>query len=320
MAEKTQKDINLKKATEAAITTIIDNYIDVLLPSNDRVERAPLVKGNVRRPPLLAEHGFSVFVEVIGDDTSHRVLMDFGVSNIGVPHNLNALDIDIDTIEAFVISHGHHDHVGAIAEVLGGLSIKPRPVVVHPDALISTRFRKLPDGKKIPIPGLKKGIIEKTGNKVIDGRSPVLLASDYLLALGEIPRVNNFEKGLPSAYYEKNGGIYKDPIMDDKGIVIDVKDKGLVVISGCGHSGIINTIRYAQSITGVDRIYCVMGGFHLSGSYFETIIPRTIEEMRKINPEVIVPCHCTGWKATQEFEKVFPEAFVLNASGTTIHL
>jgi 7,8-dihydropterin-6-yl-methyl-4-(beta-D-ribofuranosyl)aminobenzene 5'-phosphate synthase len=319
MTDKSQKNINLKKVTNATVTTIIDNYIDVLLPSSDRVERAPLVKGNLRRPPLLAEHGFSVLVKAIGDDT-HKILMDFGISNIGVPHNLHVLDIDIDTIEAFVVSHGHHDHVGSIAEVLGGLSKKPRPIVVHPDAFISTRFRKSPDGKKIPIPGLKKGIIEETGNKVIEGRSPVLLASGYLLALGEIPRANDFEKGMPSAYYEKNGKIYKDYIMDDKGIVLDVKNKGLVVISGCGHSGIINTIRHAQRITGVDKIYCVMGGFHLSGPFFETIIPRTIEEMEKINPEVIVPCHCTGLKAAQKFEKVFPKAFVLNASGTTIHL
>jgi len=320
MSSKTQEGMNLKKATKATVTTIIDNYIDVLLPSNDRVKRAPLAKGNVRRPPLLAEHGFSVLVEVVGDSAAHTILMDFGVSNIGVPHNLKVLEIDLDRIEAFVVSHGHHDHIGAIVEVLGALSKKPRPVVVHPDAFLSTRFHKFPDGKEVPIPGLKKGIIEETGNKVIDGRYPVLLASDYLLAFGEIPRINDFEKGMPSAYYEKGGEIYKDHIMDDKGIVLDIKDKGLVVISGCGHSGIINTIRHAQSMTGVDKIYCVMGGFHLIGNIGEAIIKRTIEEMEKINPEVIVPCHCTGLKAIQEFEKAFPEAFVLNASGTTICL
>jgi 7,8-dihydropterin-6-yl-methyl-4-(beta-D-ribofuranosyl)aminobenzene 5'-phosphate synthase len=320
MASKTQESLNLKKATMAKVTTIIDNYIDVLLPSSNRVERAPLTRRNVRMPPLLAEHGFSVLVEVFRNSELHTILMDFGISKIGVPNNLKVLEIDLDKIEAFVISHGHHDHVGAIVEVLGELSKKPRPVVVHPDAFLSTRFHKFPDGKEVPIPGLRKGVIEETGNETIDGRPPVLLASDYILALGEIPRVNDFEKGMPSAYYEKGGEIYKDNIMDDKGIVLNIKDKGLVVITGCGHAGIINTLRYAQSMTGVDKIYCVMGGFHLIGNIGEAIIRRTIEEMEKINPEVIVPCHCTGLKATQEFEKVFPEAFVLNASGTTIHL
>jgi 7,8-dihydropterin-6-yl-methyl-4-(beta-D-ribofuranosyl)aminobenzene 5'-phosphate synthase len=320
MSRKTQKRIVLKKAAETTITTIIDNYIETLLPSNERVKRAPLTKGNVRRHPLLAEHGFSVLVELVGDSTPHSVLMDFGVSNIGVPHNIKVLEIDLDKIEAFVVSHGHHDHVGAVAEVLGALSRKPRPVVVHPDAFMNTRFHKFADGKEVPIPCLKKGVIEETGNETIDGTSPVLLASDYILALGEIPRVNDFEKGMPSAYYEKGGKILKDHIMDDKGIVLDIKDKGLVVITGCGHAGIINTLRHAQRVTGVERIYSVIGGFHLIGNIGEAIIKRTIEEMKKIDPEVIVPCHCTGLKAIQAFEKAFPEAFVLNASGTTIHL
>jgi len=104
------------------------------------------------------------------------------------------------------------------------------------------------------------------------------------------------------------------------GIVLDIKEKGLAVITGCGHSGIINTIHYAQELTGVDKIYCVMGGFHLIGNIGEALIERTIEEMKQFDPEIIVPCHCTGLKAMQKFEKVFPEAFVLNASGTKIHL
>jgi 7,8-dihydropterin-6-yl-methyl-4-(beta-D-ribofuranosyl)aminobenzene 5'-phosphate synthase len=319
MTHKTSDTVPLKKATGAKITTIIDNYIETLLPSSERVERAPLTKGNVRRPPLLAEHGFSVLVEVKKDSTSHKVLMDFGVSNIGVPHNLKILEIDLDSIEAFVLSHGHHDHVGAIAEVLSTLT-KPRPVVVHPDAFLSTRFHKFSDGRKVPIPCLKKGIIEESGNEVIDGKSPVLIASDYVLVMGEIPRVNDFEKGMPSAYYEKGGEIYKDHIMDDKGLVLDIEGKGLVVITGCGHSGIINTLHHAQDLTGVERIAAVIGGFHLIGNMGEAITDRTIEEMNKFDPEIIVPCHCTGLKAIQKFENAFPDAFVLNASGTTIHI
>jgi len=271
-------------------------------------------------PPLLAEHGLSALLEVFGNSEAHSILMDFGISRIGVPHNLKVLEIDLDKIEAFVSSHGHHDHVGAIVEVLSPLSRKPRPVVVHPDAFISTRFRTLPDGKKVPIPGLKKGLVEETGNEVIDGRSPVLLTSDYVLALGEIPRITDFEKGIPTAFYEQGGEILKDLIRDDTGIVLDIKGKGLVVISGCAHSGIINTVRHAQEITGVEEIFCVMGGFHLAGPNGEQVTERTIEEMKKINPEIIVPCHCTGFTAVHEFEKAFPKAFVLNASGTKINL
>lgn len=320
MTGKIQEGIKLKKATRAIITTIIDNYTDVLLPSTDRVKRAPVIRNNVRTPPLLAEHGLSVLVEVFGNSQPHSILMDFGISRIGVPHNLKVLEVDLDRIEAFVISHGHHDHVGAIVEVLGRLSSKPRPVVVHPDAFIGTRFRQSPDGKKVPIPGLEKGLIEETGNQVIDGRSPVLLASDYVLALGEIPRITDFERGIPTAFYEQGGEIYKDLIMDDTGIVLDIKGKGLVVISGCAHAGIINTVRHAQEITGVEEVFCIMGGFHLAGPNGEHVTGRTVEEIKKFNPEIIAPCHCTGPKAIHEFEKAFPKAFVLNASGTKIFL
>jgi 7,8-dihydropterin-6-yl-methyl-4-(beta-D-ribofuranosyl)aminobenzene 5'-phosphate synthase len=316
----TREDFSLKKATGADITTIIDNYTETLLPSSETVKRAPLSKDGIRRPPLLAEHGLSMLVEVTGDSEQHAVLMDFGVSQIGVPHNIEVLEINLDNVDAFVVSHGHRDHVGSISEILNSLQRKPRPVVVHPDACLSTRFHLFPDGTQVPIPCLEKGLIEETGNESIDGRSSVLLANEYVLALGEIPRMNDFEKGMPSAYYEKEGKIVKDDILDDKGIVLHIEDKGLVVLTGCGHSGVINTIRYAQELTGVEKVYCVMGGFHLIGNVGEAVIERTVEEMKKIDPDVIVPAHCTGLKASHEFEKAFPQAFVLNAVGTTIHL
>ena len=315
-----ENKIDLKKASKAVVTTVIENYTEALLPSSDKVERAALAKDGVRKPPLLAEHGLSILVEVADGSDRHTVLMDFGGSKIGVPHNIKVLEIDVNEIEAFVVSHGHHDHVGAIFEILNSLQKKPRPVVVHPDAFLNPRFHKFPDGRQVPIPCIKEGIIEETGNEMVEARSPVLIADDYVLALGQIPRVNDFEKGMPSAYYEKDGEIYKDDIMDDMGIVLDIKDKGLAVITGCGHSGIINTIRYAQEITGVDKVYCVMGGFHLIGNIGEAVIERTIEEMKQSDPEIIVPMHCTGLKAMHKFEEVFPEAFVLNASGSKIKL
>jgi 7,8-dihydropterin-6-yl-methyl-4-(beta-D-ribofuranosyl)aminobenzene 5'-phosphate synthase len=312
--------IKLKKASNVSVRTIIENYTQSLLPSNGRVERAKLAKDGVRKPPLLAEHGLSLLIDVCDGPEQHYVLMDFGGSKIGVPHNLEILEIDVNEIEAFVISHGHHDHVGSIFEILSSLKNKPRPVVVHPDAFLQTRFHKFPDGRRVPIPGLKESVIEETGNEMILAESPTLLAGDYVLATGQIPMTNDFEKGVPTAFYEKDGKEYKDHISDDMAVILDVKDKGLVVITGCGHAGVINTIRYAKEITGAEKIYGVIGGFHLIGNMGEAIIERTIEEMKKFDPEIIVPSHCTGLKAIQEFEKNFPAAFVLNASGTKVRL
>jgi 7,8-dihydropterin-6-yl-methyl-4-(beta-D-ribofuranosyl)aminobenzene 5'-phosphate synthase len=315
-----EQKIRLKKASNVSVTTVIENYTQSLLPSNESVERASLVKNGVRKPPLLAEHGLSLIIDVCNDSERHSVLMDFGGSKVGVPHNLEILEIDVNEIEAFVISHGHHDHVGAIFEILNSLKNKPRPVVVHPDAFLQTRFHKFPDGRRVPIPGPKEGIIEETGNEMILAKSPTLLAGDYVLATGQIPMINDFEKGVPTAFYEKDGKEYKDHIPDDMAVVLDVEDKGLVVITGCGHAGVINTIRYAKEITGAEKIYGVIGGFHLIGNRGEAIIEKTIEEMKKFDPEIIVPSHCTGLKAIYEFEKTFPDAFVLNASGTKVSL
>lgn len=140
------------------------------------------------------------------------------------------------------------------------------------------------------------------------------------MVTGEVERVTPFEKGLPNAVLERDGKIEKDPIVDDQALVIHLKGKGLVVIAGCSHAGIINTILYAQNLTGTERVHTILGGFHLSGPYFEKIIEQTIGELKRINPEVLVPMHCTGWKAIQRMSQEFPDAFVLNSVGSMITL
>ena len=109
-----------------------------------------------------------------------------------------------------------------------------------------------------------------------------------------------------------------DPlIQDDQCVVLNVRERGLVVLTGCGHSGIINSLNYAKELTGVERIYAVMGGMHLSGALFEPIIPRTIGELERLRPEFLVPCHCTGVKATNEILRTMPNTFIQNSVGTT---
>ena len=105
-----------------------------------------------------------------------------------------------------------------------------------------------------------------------------------------------------------------------RALIVHLKDKGLVIITGCAHSGIINTVRYAQKVTGIDPVYAVIGGFHLSGTKFEPVIPPTLEEIKRINPSVISPMHCTGFKATMEIAKEMPHQFVLSSVGSTLLL
>ena len=315
----TTRRVDLKEATSAYITTVVDNYIDNLAPNTEYVTRPTLMRGKVRREPLLAEHGLSFVIEVKADSEQHTIVMDFGISSVAMPHNLSALDIDITRAETFFISHGHHDHIGSVGPILGSLP-EPVDVVVHPDALIGNRIHKFPDGKEIPIPTLRKEVIEKTGCPIVLVTSPKLLANGYVATLTDIPRQTDFEKGMPTAYYKEDDKLYKDDIRDDQGLVIHIKDKGLVVITGCGHAGIINTILYAKEVTGVEEIFAVIGGFHLTGTMLEPVIPPTVEAMKQFSPNVIVPCHCTGWKAIHEFEKAFPANFSLNSVGAVVQL
>ncbi len=134
--------------------------------------------------------------------------------------------------------------------------------------------------------------------------------------LGEIPRVTDFEKGVPDMFYEVEDEEKQDPFHDDSGIVFNIKGKGLVVISGCAHAGIVNTIKYAQQITGVTDVWAVMGGFHLSGADFDGVISPTTTGLKEINPHYIIPAHCTGRDAVMHIEREMPDAFLLNMAGT----
>ncbi len=138
---------------------------------------------------------------------------------------------------------------------------------------------------------------------------------------GQVERTTEFEKGLTNQQAEIDGAWQPDPwVYDDQAIVIHVRNKGLVVITGCGHAGVINILRQARSQSGVEQVYAVLGGFHLTGKLFEPIIPQTVEALQQINPAVIVPAHCTGWRATQRIAQTMPEAYTPNSVGTTFAL
>ena len=154
----------------------------------------------------------------------------------------------------------------------------------------------------------------------MESTGPTLLAGAMALVTGEVERTTSYEKGLPNALLERNGVIEKDLILDDQAIVVRVKGKGLVVIAGCAHAGIVNTLMFAQKATGEQKIHAVIGGFHLSGPFFEKFHDPTVDALKKIDPDVLMPMHCTGWKAIQRFQKEFPESFVLNSVGSKVML
>ncbi|MCG6553882.1 MAG: MBL fold metallo-hydrolase, partial [Candidatus Magnetominusculus sp. LBB02] len=187
----------------------------------------------------------------------------------------------------------------------------------HPDALLERKLL-LPNKSEIMLPVIDKHLLSLEVFKIVTVTEPVLIYNDRLLISGEIPRTTNFEKGFPIHYSRQGGDWTADPLIkDDISIVLHVSGKGLLIITGCAHAGLINIIRYAVELTGISEVYAVIGGFHLSGPMFEHVIPETIAELKKINPTYIIPCHCTGVTAVHSILAAFPDSFIAPSVGTT---
>jgi len=313
--------VSLKSAERVEITTLIDNYVDLLLPPSEIVTRPPLAKGgNILADTLLAEHGLSLLITIYSGGRKNTILFDTGYTKVGVPHNMELLGVNSEAIEAVVISHGHMDHTGALYPILDKMPGRI-PLVLHPGAFVYPRYTAAPDGSKRLWPRtLVRDDLKQKNVELVESKTPTLIADDRIMVTGEVERKTGFEKGMPNALLEKDGKFVHDPITDDQAIVVKLKDKGLVVISGCAHAGIVNTIMFAQKTTGEEKVHAVIGGFHLSGPFFEKIHDDTIRELKNMDPEVIVPMHCTGWKAVQRFQKEFSSRFVLNSVGSMITL
>jgi 7,8-dihydropterin-6-yl-methyl-4-(beta-D-ribofuranosyl)aminobenzene 5'-phosphate synthase len=136
---------------------------------------------------------------------------------------------------------------------------------------------------------------------------------------GQVERVTPFERGFPLQQARADGGWEADPwVWDDQAVVVHVKERGLVVLTGCSHAGVINVLRHAQKVTGVDKVHAVVGGLHLTGGLFEPIIPDTLDALEAMQPDVIVAGHCTGWKAQQRLATRLPDAYVPSSVGTQL--
>ncbi len=307
----------LKEVERIEITTLIDNYVDLMLPDTPIVKRPPLSRGKeLPKDTLAAEHGLSLMVTTYRGSESHSVLFDAGYNENGVMHNIDRLGIDIQSVEALVLSHAHMDHTGAINSILNRIS-KPIPLFVHPEIFSFPRCIEQKDGNRILFPRtFVKEDIASTDFILKESKSPTLIANDTIAVTGEVERTTDFEKGMPNAFVQVDGHYQNDCIPDDQSLIVKLKNRRLVLVTGCCHAGLINTIRYALKLTGFDKVHGIFGGLHLSGAFFEMVIERTVDALKEINPEVIVPMHCTGWNAIKRLADTFPDAFILNSVGS----
>ena len=299
----------------------MDNFTDRLLPSCLHAKRPPMIKEERFLPAPIAEHGFSAIIEIQYDvDKINRFLFDTGVSKNGIIFNADLLEIDLKNIDAIILSHGHLDHFTGIVNTLQRIA-KPIDVIVHPDAF-QRRWLIFPDGTKAMMPVLDEKELEDYGAIIHKHEYSSFLPTEdpHLLITGEIPRETSFEKGFPLQYSEipdKKEFTHDPLIKDDQAIVANIEGKGLVVITGCGHAGIVNTLNYAKKLSDTNKIHAILGGFHLTGSIYEQAIEPTITELQNANPDYIIPCHCTGWKATNRIIQIMSEKFIQTSVGTS---
>jgi 7,8-dihydropterin-6-yl-methyl-4-(beta-D-ribofuranosyl)aminobenzene 5'-phosphate synthase len=319
---------------QISITILVDNTTDFLLANSEHAVRPPIVR-NERfvLPPPVAEHGFSALITIPRSDeaTSNSFLFDAGVSENGVIQNADIFGVDFGKIDGIVLSHGHFDHFTGLTNIVKRIlssrqaTINSIDVFTHPDAFLK-RWEIFPDGTRAKSPVLDEQRLKQMGAKIHKNTDVTFLPnkeSPLLAITGEIPRETTYEKGFPYQYAEdpqNEKNLIPDPLVkDDQALVANISEKGLVILTGCGHAGIINTINYAKKITGIDRIHAIIGGFHLpaDGGIYESAIEPTLKEFEKSNPDHLVPCHCTGWKATNKIIEIMPEKFIQSSVGTT---
>jgi len=321
---------DLEPVDSVVVTALMDNVTDVFMPDQGPARRPPLMsacrqsaatlEGGDVPSALIAEHGFSVLVTVSKNGAEHRILFDAGVSPDGVTENMRRLDVDASSIETIVCSHGHFDHTTGLDGLIRRLGTVNLPVLIHPHFWRRRRVT-IPGREPREIPTTSRRALIDAGFDVIEEGQPSFLFHRSVLVTGEVARTTGYEPGFPPQQAWITGRWEPDPlVLDDQALIVDIKDKGLLVITGCGHAGIVNICRYAQRLTKERPIYAVMGGFHLNGPLFEPLIPRVLDDLEVLAPAVIVPAHCTGWRAQHAMGARFGDAFIPNTVGTRFEL
>jgi 7,8-dihydropterin-6-yl-methyl-4-(beta-D-ribofuranosyl)aminobenzene 5'-phosphate synthase len=295
------------------IWVLADNYYDTNRREGKITKRYRVVPGK----SIHAEHGLSYYVETVSNGKASACMFDYGLDPLGVMNNITLLGLDIGKTGAFSLSHGHYDHfTGAISILKQNQSRIARgtPFYVGEEAF-NHRYSLRPGRTEHDDIGqLNRQEIEALGLKVVEVKNPTqIIAGAYFT--GNIERVTAYEKVAPTYLIKRGEKLERDDFPGEQALFFNVKGKGLVLLSGCAHVGIVNAVKQAQKVSGTDKIHAVMGGFHLINAKPE-VIQNTVADIKAMKPDYIVPTHCTGFEAMVAFSREMPNEFILNTTGT----
>jgi len=328
------------------VTNLVDNVYDIFAKGG-RIGNITITRNTLPYPygsdvMLLSEHGLAFHLQSFRGDEEKQILLDFALTPRTLTNNYQGLRVDPAKADALIISHGHVDHYGGLLDVARSLQGRAKPGLTLYAGGRDTfchRWVVQPDGKKLDYGELKRDELEARGLNVVVAEEPTTVAG-HAITSGHISRITDFEMTPPAARLEagatgsaceasfhfppgtvkieaKPGDLVKDIFWGEHATAYNVKDRGLVVISSCGHAGIVNSVRQIQKSTGIEKVHAVVGGWHLA-PYPDEIIAKTVAALKEINPDYLIPMHCTGFRAMMAVQQEMPQKLIMPSTGTSV--
>ena len=319
------------------LTNVVDNVYDIFAKGGKldtiTVQRAAFARSG---DTLLSEHGLAYHLKSLRGSERREILLDFALTELNLSQNYRALKLDPGRADALVLSHGHVDHYGALAPLAAKGAIRSGlTLYAGGEDTFCRRVVTTPAGDT-DMGQLDQPALEARGLKVVLAKQPAVVAG-HAFTTGQIERLTDFEKPpaagrlvvgpMDSACVASHFGVTQvvakpgelvfDSFQGEHATVYHVKDRGLVVITSCGHAGVINSVRQAQKASGVQKVHAIVGGFHLAPAP-DAVVEKTVQAFKDINPDYVIPEHCTGLNTIMAVHRVMPGKLVMPSTGTRV--
>jgi 7,8-dihydropterin-6-yl-methyl-4-(beta-D-ribofuranosyl)aminobenzene 5'-phosphate synthase len=325
------------------LTTAVDNVYDNFAKAGQMgqitVQRTGVAYPVASGSQLLSEHGLAYHLESLRGAERKEILLDFALTERSLLSNFGVLKIDPAVADALILSHGHDDHFSGLLPLLRVLQGRRKSEITlyaGGEDTFCHRWDVRPNGQKIDRGQVDRTELEARGVRVVLAKEPTVVAG-HAFTSGQIARVTDFEKGSPTARLVveaqgsacaaahfstlqvevKPGELVADTFQGEHATAYHVKDRGLVVITSCGHAGVINSVRQIQKATGIENVHAIVGGFHLAPAPDE-IVAKTVAAFKAIDPDYIVPAHCTGANTIMAIHREMPAKLVMPSTGTRV--